>query len=175
MEAKKAGESQVVMTHVMMPQDANPAGNVHGGVIMKHIDNAAGVVATRHTRSNVVTASLDRLDFYHPVYIGNLLTLKASINLVGRTSMEIGVRVETEDLVSGQIRKTASAYLTYVALDEHGRHREVPALILESAEELRRNREAIARRATRLAEKKKEKQCQQDLTSCPNFTGSTAK
>jgi acyl-CoA hydrolase len=166
MKAKKVSESKVVMSHVMMPQDANPAGNVHGGVIMKHIDNAAGVVAIRHTRSNVVTASIDRLDFFHPVYIGNLLILKASINLVGRTSMEIGVRVETEDLVSGQIRHTASAYLTYVALDKTGRPKEVPEIIPEAEEEVRRNREASDRRKVRLAEKKKEEACRQDIVRC---------
>ncbi|MFH1991703.1 MAG: acyl-CoA thioesterase [Pseudomonadota bacterium] len=166
MEAKKAGESQVIMSHVMLPQDANPAGNVHGGVIMKHIDTAAGVVAVRHARCNVVTASIDRLDFYHPAFIGDLLTLKASLNFVGRTSMEVGVRAETENLLSGQVRHTASAYLTFVALDETGRPKEVPKLVLETEDEFRRHREARARREVRLAEKKKEKQCQQDIDSC---------
>ena len=166
MKPKTVAESKVVMSHVMMPQDANPAGNVHGGVIMKHIDNAAGVVAIRHTRSNVVTASIDRLDFIHPVYIGNLLVLKASINLVGTTSMEIGVRVETEDLLSGRIRHTASAYLTYVALDKNGRPKDVAGIIPESEEELRRNREATDRRRVRLAEKKKEAACRQDADRC---------
>ena len=157
MEKKRVSESAVVTAQVMMPQDANPAGNVHGGVIMKLIDTAAGVVARRHARSNAVTASIDRLDFHHPVYVGDLLTLRASINLVGKTSLEIGVQAETEHLISGEIRHTASAYLTFVALGPDGRPVKVPGLIIETEEELRRNREAVERRKLRLAEKKRER------------------
>ena len=157
MEGKRTQESAVVLSQVMNPQDTNPAGNVHGGVIMKLIDTAAGVAAARYARSNVVTASIDRLDFHHPAYVGNLLTLRASVNFVGRTSMEVGVRVETENLISGEKRHTASAYLTYVALDRDRRPRPVPPLILETEEDKRRNSEAKARREMRLAEKKKEK------------------
>ena len=142
--AKTVDYSRVTMSHMMLPQDANPVGIVHGGVVMKHIDDAAGVVALRHTRGNVVTASIDRLDFHNPAFIGNLLSLKASLNLVGTTSMEVGVRVETEDLKTGQIRHTASAYLTFVALDRRFRPRAVPPLILESDEDRRRNRRALA-------------------------------
>ena len=166
MEGKRVKESSVIISHVMLPQDANPAGNVHGGVVIKNIDSAAGVVAIRHARCNTVTASIDRLDFHSPVFIGNLLTLKASVNIVGRSSMEIGVRVEAEDLVTGQIRHTASAYLTFVALDENGRPKKVPSLILETEDEKRRNRESQARRKSRLAEKKREKECQRDIDSC---------
>jgi acyl-CoA hydrolase len=157
MEGKRVQESGVTIAHLLMPQDANVAGNVHGGVIMQHIDTAAGVVAARHARCNVVTASIDRLDFHHPAYIGNLLTLKASINMVGRTSMEIGVRVETEDISTGSIHHTASAYLTFVGLDENGRPTELAPLILQGEVEMRRNREALERRNMRLAEKNKEK------------------
>jgi len=157
MDEKRVSESAVATSQVMMPQDANPSGNVHGGVIMKLIDTAGGVVARRHTRCNIVTASIDRLDFHHPVYIGDLLTLKASINLVGRTSIEIGVRAEAEDLLTGQIHHTASAYLTFVALNTDGRPIEVPGLIFETEEEIRRNREACDRRDLRLTEKKREK------------------
>ena len=166
MEGKRVKESSVAISHVMEPQDANIAGNVHGGVIMKHVDTAAGFVAARHARSNCVTASIDRLDFHHPVFVGNLLTLRASINFVGRTSMEIGVRAETEDVITGQVRHTASAYLTFVALDGNGRPKKIPPLILESEEEIRRNREAKARRETRLREKTQEKECQQDFDTC---------
>jgi uncharacterized protein (TIGR00369 family) len=155
MEGKKIKESQVIISQIMMPQDANPAGNVHGGAIMKLIDEAAAVVAVRHARCLVVTASVDKLDFYNPVYVGELLTLKASLNLVGRTSMETGVRVETENLVTGEIRHAVSAYLTYVALDKNGRPTEVPPLIVESEEEKRRNREALARKKERLAQRKR--------------------
>ncbi|MBW1781766.1 MAG: acyl-CoA thioesterase [Deltaproteobacteria bacterium] len=160
MDKKRASESRGISAFEMMPQDANPSGNVHGGVIMKLIDTAGGVVAKRHSRANVVTASIDRLDFHHPVFIGNVLTLKASINMVGRTSMEIGVRAETEDLLTGKIHHTASAYLTFVALDPDGRPTQVPGLILKTEEEKRRNREARDRRELRFAEKKKEKSYQ---------------
>ena len=94
MEGKRVSESRVFIGQVMNPDNANPAGNVHGGDIMKLIDTAGGVAATRHARAHVVTASIDRLDFHHPVYIGDLLILKSSVNFVGRTSMEVGVRVE---------------------------------------------------------------------------------
>ena len=150
----------------MLPQDTNPAGNVHGGSVMKFIDNAAASVAIRHTRGNAVTASVDRLDFHNPVFLGNLLTLKASLNLVGRTSMEVGVRVEAEDPYTGVVTHTASAYLTLVALDENGRPREVPGLILETEDEKRRNRAALARRAMRTEERKKERICRTDPDKC---------
>jgi uncharacterized protein (TIGR00369 family) len=166
MEGKRVKDSSVIMAQMMIPQDANPAGNVHGGVIIKLIDTAAGVVAGRHARSNVVTASIDRLDFHHPVFIGDLLFFKAGLNMVGRTSMEIGVRVEAENVMTGEVRHTASAYLTYVALDRNGRPHEVPQLILETGDEKRRNREAKARREIRLAERKKEAGCQNNPEKC---------
>ena len=166
MEGKRVEESSVVMSQLMTHQDTNLAGNVHGGVIMKLIDTASGVAAVRHARSNVVTASIDRLDFHHPVFVGDLLTLRATLNFIGRTSMEVGVRVETENPMTGVRRHTASAYLTYVALDRNGRPMPLPPLILETEEQMRRNREAKARRETRLAEKKKEKACQLRAESC---------
>jgi acyl-CoA hydrolase len=156
MEGKRVRDSSVVMAQMMIPQDANPAGNVHGGAVVKIIDEAAGVVASRHARSNVVTASIDRMQFHTPVFVGDLLVVTAGLNLVGRTSMEIGVRVDAEDLISGEVRHAATAYLTYVALDAQGRPREVPLLIIETGEEKRRNEEAARRRETRLAEKKRE-------------------
>lgn len=166
MEGKKVKDSSVTIAQVMIPQDANPAGNVHGGVIMKLIDTAASVVASRHARSNVVTVSIDRLDFLHPVFIGDLLFFKSSLNMVGRTSMEIGVTVEAENLITGEVRRTASAYLTYVALGKDGRPQEVPPIILETEEEIRRNREAKTRRETRLAERRREEKCQIDTDRC---------
>lgn len=165
-KGKRAGETSVVMAQVMNPLDANPAGNVHGGAIMKLIDTVAGAVAVRHARTNVVTASIDRLDFHSPVFIGDLLTLKAGLNMVGRTSMEVGVRVETENLVTGKVRHTASAYLTMVALGPDGRPMEITPLILETDEQVRRNREAEARRRMRLEERKKEKACQENREKC---------
>ncbi len=166
MEGKRVKDSSVIIAQVMMSSDANPAGNVHGGVIMKLIDTTAGVVASRHARCNVVTASIDRLDFHNPVFVGDLLFVKGSLNMVGRTSMEIGVRAEAENLITGEVRHTASAYLTFVALDEEGRPREIPPLILETEEEARRNGEAKTRRELRLAERKREEKCQIDPKSC---------
>lgn len=158
MESKRVSDSTVIMAQLMNPQDANPAGNVHGGVIMRLIDTAAGAVAVRHARSNVVTASIDRLDFIRPAFIGDLVTLKASLNYVGRTSVEIGVRVEAENLLTGDVRHTASAYLSFVALDRNGRPMEVPHLILESDDDIRRNEEARARREMRINERRKERE-----------------
>ena len=125
---------------------------------MRLIDTAAGAVAVRHARSNVVTASIDRLDFIRPAFIGDLVTFRASLNYVGKTSMEVGVRVEAENLITGDVRHTASAYLTFVALDRNGRPVEVPQLSLETADELRRNSEARARREMRINEKNKERE-----------------
>lgn len=166
MNAKRIQDSSVTIAQVMLPQDANPAGNIHGGVIMKLIDTTAAVVASRHARSNTVTASIDRLDFHHPVYIGDLLFFRAGINMAGRTSMEVGVRVEAENYVTGEVRHTASAYLTFVALDKDGRPTQVPPLVLETDDEKRRNREATLRKESRLAEKKQEASCQLDSRNC---------
>ncbi len=151
---KKVSMSSVVLAQIMLPADTNPAGNVHGGTIMKLIDNAAYVVAARHTGKNAVTASIDRLDFHNPVFLGNLVTLKASMNRAGKTSMEVGVRVEAEDLRTGEVRHTASAYLTFVALDDNGRPSTVPGLVAETDEQRRRLAAADGRYAIRKAAKK---------------------
>ena len=158
MEGKRVSESRVIIAQAMNPENANPAGNVHGGDIMKLIDAAGGVAATRHARAHVVTASIDRLDFHHPVFIGDVLTLKASVNYVGRTSMEVGVRVEAENPLTGEVRHTGSAYLTFVSLDANKRPTPLPPLILETDEERHRNKEAEERRRMRLAEKKNERE-----------------
>jgi uncharacterized protein (TIGR00369 family) len=156
MQAKKVSDTSLVTAIQMQPHDANPAGNVHGGVIMKLIDGTAGIVALRHAGMNAVTASIDRLDFFYPVYIGDLLILSASVNLVGSTSMEVGVRVEAEAPRTGKKRHTASAYLTFVALNEDHKPARLPELVLENAEQERRYHEAEQRREMRLAEKKRE-------------------
>ena len=158
MQGKTVKASTIITAQIMGTQDVNVAGNIHGGAIMKLIDTAAGAVAFRHARSNAVTASIDRLDFHFPVYPGDLVTCKASLNLVGKTSMEIGVRVEAEDLITGVVRHTASAYLTYVALDKAGKPMAVPPLILKTEVEKRRNQEARIRREARLAEKQPKKE-----------------
>ncbi|MCF6245737.1 MAG: acyl-CoA thioesterase [Desulfobacula sp.] len=167
METSKCSQdTSVIISRVMLPEDANPAGIVHGGVIMKEIDNAAGVTAVRHTRKICVTASIDRLDFHKPAFIGNLVTIKTSINMTGTTSMEIGAHVETEDLLTGTITHLASAYLTFVALDKNHKPIPVPPLKLVTNADHRRHREAVARKALRLSEKRKESECQSDTTKC---------
>jgi acyl-CoA hydrolase len=134
----------------MMPQDANIEGNVYGGTIMKLMDEIAGVVAIRHCRKNVVTASVDSMSFLKPVYIGNLLIMKASVNYVGTTSMEVGVRIEAEDLRSGVTVHTGSSYMTFVALDNAGKPSLIPEVIPVTEAEKRRNRAAKKRRFERL-------------------------
>jgi acyl-CoA hydrolase len=130
MQAKRVKDSLITIVYQMTHQDANLAGNVHGGVILKNIDNTAGIVAARHANTSAVTASIDRVDFYSPVYVGDLLRLLASVNYTGTTSMEIGVRVEAENFMTGEVRHTASAYLSFVALDAEGKPTKVPRIIL---------------------------------------------
>lgn len=155
MSGKRVSESACEMVRLMGPQDANIAGNVHGGIMMKLIDDAGGITAYRHARTNIVTASVDRIDFIYPVYVGDIVTFKSSINLVGRSSMEVGVRVESENRLTGELRHTTSAFLTYVALDEEGQPAEVPPLVLETEDEKRRNRAAQQRRKIRLQQRQK--------------------
>jgi uncharacterized protein (TIGR00369 family) len=158
MEGKKISESRVIIAQVMNPENSNPAGNVHGGDIMKLIDTVGGVAATRHARAHVVTASIDRIDFHHPVYVGDFIILKASVNFVGKTSMEVGVRVEAENPITGKVRHTGSAYLTFVALDDNKRPIQLTPLILETDQDRHRNEDAAQRRQMRLSVKKKEKE-----------------
>jgi acyl-CoA hydrolase len=149
--SKPVSASRTIISLQMLPSDANPMGNVHGGTILKLVDVAAAVAAMRHSRTNVVSASIDRMDFYHPVYVGNLLILKASVNFAGRTSIESGVRIEAEDLKTGKVTHTGSSYVTYVALDDEGKPTPIPDLVPHTALEKKRWREAKERRAQRLA------------------------
>ena len=135
--------------------DANNAGNVHGGAIMRLCDEVAGIAAVRHSGRRVVTAAMDRMTFLHPVYVGHLVTVKASVNAAWRSSMEVGVRVEAEDVRSGEVTHTSTAYLTMVALDDEGRPAAVPAVEAQSPDEQRRAREAQLRRDNRLAERER--------------------
>jgi uncharacterized protein (TIGR00369 family) len=153
MEGKTVDQSRAIMLLPMKPPDANTAGNVHGGVIMQRIDEVGTIVAMRHSQRIVVTASVDKIDFIKPVFIGDVVTFKASLNLVGRTSMEVGVRVESENPITGVVRHNASAFLTYVALDKSGTPTEVPPLILETDEDRKRNKQAQERRELRLQER----------------------
>lgn len=156
MEGKRVSDSATIMSQRMLPQDANPAGNVHGGVILRYIDLAGATAAMRHCRRAVVTKSIDRMEFRAPAKVGELMTFKASVNLAGSTSMEVGVRVESEDLFTGEVRHTASAYLTFVAVGPDAKPVAVPPLVLESELEKRRHREASERRETRRRERERE-------------------
>jgi acyl-CoA hydrolase len=155
-EERAVRESQVVLSQNMGIADANLAGFVHGGVIMKLVDDAAGLAAIRHSRGPVVTAAVDEMSFIEPVQLGSLVTVKASLNDVGTSSMEVGVRVETEDILTGERAHTSSAYLVFVALDQDtGKPREVPRLVAETPDEKRRMREAHIRREARLGRRQR--------------------
>src|SRR3989440_6709234 len=149
--AKTVKESQHESSELMMPQDANNLGHIFGGVIMSMMDKCAAISAFRHCRAPVVTASIDRVDFREPIHLGDLVVMKSSVNFAGRTSMEVGVRVEAEELMTGRRRHTNSCYLTFVAVDRAGRPVEVPGLIPETADEMRRFQAAKERRARRPA------------------------
>lgn len=145
-------ESQSEMAEVVLPNDANPLGNLLGGRLMHLIDIAGALAAHRHSRSYVVTASMDHIDFLSPVHIGDLLILRSSVNRAYRTSMEVGVKCWVENYIAGTTRHVASAYLTFVAVDNQGAHCMVPHVVPETAEEKRRYEDAGRRRELRKAE-----------------------
>ena len=152
-KGKSPRESLTEMTVMMLPSDANPKGNVFGGVILKHVDLVAGLVAKRHARkTNCVTTSIDRMTFHKPVYIGNALILSARLNYVRRSSMEVEVTIESENLDDGTRVRTGTAFVTMVALDGNGRPTEVPLLVLETEEDRRHFRDGEARMQVRLKE-----------------------
>ena len=140
-------------SQIMMPQHANALGHVFGGVILSMMDTTAAVSAMRHSRMTCVTASVDRVDFREPVHVGDLVIMHSSVNYVGRTSMEVGVRVETENLIDGVRCHTNSCYLTFVAIDRNGRPVDIPGLVPETPDELRRYNAAKERRRRRLEER----------------------
>ena len=143
-------ESVSVYSEFALPNDANTFGYVLGGKVMHLVDMAGAIAAIRHARCPVVTASVDHMSFLHPIHIGQLIVLHASVNRVFRTSMEVGVRVQVENLVTGELKHTSSAYLTFVTLDRQGNRVVIPPVIPESDAEKRRYEEAMFRRATRL-------------------------
>jgi acyl-CoA hydrolase len=153
MDAKAAADSRAEITHLMGITDANNRGNIHGGTIMKLADEAAALAAIKHSRQRVVTASMDRMDFLVPIYVGELVTFRATVNAAWRTSMEVGVRVESENPMTGSRRHTNTAYLTMVALDDGGDPANIPPLLAVTPTESRRVGEAELRRANRLAER----------------------
>jgi acyl-CoA hydrolase len=153
MDARPAANSKSILVRWMGIGDANSGGFVHGGIVMKMCDEAAGVAAVRHCGLRVVTAAMDRMTFILPVNVAELLTCSATVNAVWRTSMEVGVRVDAENPRTGEIRHTSTAYLTMVALDDEGNPTAVPALEVTTDTERRRQREADVRRRHRLAER----------------------
>ena len=156
MDSKRVSDSQITLSQFMQLEHANNLGNVHGGVIMKLIDEAAGLCATRHARCLAVTVAVDSLRFHSPVHVGDFVTFQAHLNWVGRKAMEVEVQVEAENLLTGEKTHTNSAYLVFVALDQDGRPVEVPGLILETDEERRRWLRGAQRQSDRLAASKRE-------------------
>ncbi len=142
-------DSQAIMTELMMPHMANLQGSVFGGVILSLIDRVAAVAAIRHCAGPAVTVSVDQVDFREPIHVGELVVAKASVNYVGRTSMEVGVRVEAEQIVTRQRRHTNSCYLTFVALDDEGHPTDVPQVEPEGWDQMRRYEAAKERRQNR--------------------------
>lgn len=152
-DVRKPSESNVLLSQAMSITDANLSGNVHGGVIMKLCDTAAGLSAVKHSKSRVVTVAMDEMVFIEPVYLSDVVTLRAQVNDTGRTSMEVGVRVEAENTLSGERRHVSTAYLVFVALDKEGNPKPVARLEPETVDERRRMAEAKIRREHRLARK----------------------
>ena len=157
MEGKPVSESKSEYAEFALPNDANALGNVLGGRVMHLVDLAGAMAAMRHARRTVVTASVDHMSFLYPVHIGQLITLYSSVNCVFRTSMEVGVKVLVEDLVTGERRHASSAYLTFVALDEHGIPAEILPVIPQTEEEHRRFEQAGRRREYRLASRTRDR------------------
>ena len=153
MEPRPAADSVSLLIRWMSVTDANSAGFIHGGVVMRMCDEAAGIASIRHCGSRVVTAGMDRMTFAEPIYVGELLRCCATVNAAWKTSMEVGVRVEAENPVTREVRHTSSAYLTMVAVDEHGTPIAVPPVEANSDTEKRRQREAETRRRNRLDER----------------------
>jgi acyl-CoA hydrolase len=152
-EPRPVSASQTQLIQWMGVTDANSAGFIHGGVVMKLCDEAAGAAAVKHSRCRVVTAGVDRMAFLTPVHVGELVTFSASVNAAWRTSMEVGVRVDAENPRTGERRHTNSAYLTMVAVDDEGQPVPVPSLVAETPEQQAREAEAQVRRRNRLQER----------------------
>lgn len=157
MEGNTPRQSQVVLTQVMGPSHANVLGNVHGGLIMKLCDEAGGMAAIKHARRPVATVVVDSMSFHSPVHIGNLVTVTAQVTWTGRTSMETRVVVSAEDVLTGEVTHTNTAYFVYVALDQNGRPVPVPPLICETEEDQSRFERGAERQAYRLQQRRQEK------------------
>ena len=154
MPGKTVQNSIVVMHELVLPNDTNVLGNILGGRVMHYMDICAAMSAYKHARSPVVTASVDRLNFLAPAKMGDMLILKSSVNYTGNTSMEVGVRIESENTISGEINHTASAYLTFVSLDDDRKPKQVEGINPETADEVRRFKQAEMRKEIRKAKLK---------------------
>ncbi|MGQ9635077.1 MAG: acyl-CoA thioesterase [Bryobacteraceae bacterium] len=154
MEGRPVRASISEYAEMALPNDTNAIGTLLGGKVMHLVDLAGAMAAMRHARCTVVTASVDNMTFLHPIRVGQMVLLRSSVNRVFHTSMEVGVKVFVEDLITGEVRHTSSAYLTFVAIDAEGRRIPVPPVIPETSEEKRRYEEAGQRRQQRLARKK---------------------
>lgn len=162
MQAKKPSESKVTLSRIMGPQDANSLGNVHGGVIMKMVDEAGALAAMRHAGGPVVTVRIDSMNFRKPIYVGHVVIINAELTYVGRTSLEVRVEVLAESpFKAGDITNTNSAYLVFVAIDEHGNPREIPPLLAENEAQLRRMEQAQERQAFRKQQQQAEHEINQ--------------
>ena len=154
MTGRHPRESEAVLTELMMPHHANVMGSVFGGHLLALVDRVAAVAAIRHSRHTCVTVSVDKVDFREPIRVGELVTAYARVNFAGRTSMEIGVKVVAENVITGEKRHTNSCYLTFVALDDRGEPTPVPPVVPETADEKRRHDRAAQRRASRVMERR---------------------
>jgi acyl-CoA hydrolase len=156
MDGRAISASRISLAQVMGPNDANILGNVHGGLIMKLCDEAGGMAAVKHARRPVVTITVDSMSFFSPIHIGNLVTVRAEVTWTGHTSLETHVVVTAEDVLTGSVTHTNSAYFVYVALDENGRPAPVPPLICETEEDRQQYRRAEARQRARLQRRSQE-------------------
>jgi acyl-CoA hydrolase len=145
------GAAQLTLAQVMLPQDANPRGNVHGGTLMKLADTAGGTCAVRHARRPMVTVVMDSMTFEQPVYVGNLVVLHACVTWTGRTSLETEVIIDAENILTGDVRRISTGYFVYVAIDDHGRPTPVRPMQVTNDEQRRRWQDAEQRRAARLS------------------------
>lgn len=153
--AKPVSLSRVELCQLMLPEHANAYGNVHGGLIMKMVDETGGIAAMRHAQRPCVTVAIDEMSFVSPVHVGELLCCKASVNFVGRSALEVGVHVHAENPITGVVTHTNSAYVVYVAIDDQGKPCEVPPLALETDEDRRRSEDAKQRQQERLARRRR--------------------
>lgn len=153
-EGKKVSESRLTMLHRPLPDESNAVGKMYGGHILRHLDGVGSMCAFRHARCPLVTASVDRMQFFAPISLGDIVLFHASVNMVGTSSMEVGIRIETEELFTGEVRHAGTAYMTFVAMDGHGKPRALPPLLPETDDDIRRMSDASRRMTLRRLERR---------------------